>query len=217
MPRWTPEAKWVGQEVFVIGGGNSLKDFDWNLLKDELTVGCNDAFLLGHEICKICVFGDKRWFRKHEKVLADYGNKAAVFTNYDAFHHTKIPWLWYLRRELKGLHTDALGWNRNTGSSALNLALLLGASVIYLLGFDMHLSPNREANWHSNNVDKPNPAVYKLFLKDFEVVKKDWLEKFPDRKIINVTDDSDLEIFPKVGVKEFWSKRKETALCLAAS
>ena len=102
MPKWTPEKKWNGQEAFIIGGGDSLKTFDWNLLKPHLTIGCNDAFTYGHEICKICFFGDIKWFEKHKQELERY--KGVVFTNVSQLVNTNIPWLWTMRREPRGLH-----------------------------------------------------------------------------------------------------------------
>jgi len=206
MPKWIPEKVWEGQDVFIIGGGNSLEHFDWNLLKAENTIGCNDAFQHGKEICKICVFGDVRWFTTFEQELALY--KGVVFTNSQQLQKTKLPWLWTMPRKGSGLHEDALGWNANTGAEAINLALLLGAKRIFLLGFDMHLSKDGKSNWHRNRLDKPNENIYSKFLRGFVALSKDLPKKFPGVEIINVTDDSGLNLFPKIGIEEFWKERE---------
>jgi hypothetical protein len=109
-------------------------------------------------------------------------------------------------RSSQGLHRNSLGWNRNTGAGAVNLALLLGARRVFLLGFDMHLSGGRP-NWHNQLIDKPDKNCYVRFAKDFKYVARDLPIKFPGCEVINVTDDSDLNCFPKVGTKEFWSSR----------
>jgi len=205
MPKWTPEKKWNGQDVFIIGGGNSLEQFDWKLLKNENTIGCNDAFRHGIEICKICVFGDVKWFQSFESELARY--KGVVFTSCQQLQRTNLPWLWFMSRRAFGLYENALGWNGNTGAAAVNLALLLGAKRIFLLGFDMHLSKDNKPNWHQNRLNKPNKNIYSKFLKGFGKLVTD-LKKFPDVEIINVTDDSSLNLFPKIGVIEFWKGRK---------
>jgi len=31
---------------------------------------------------------------------------------------------------------------------------------------------------------------------------------FPGKEVINVTDDSDLDVFSKIGCKQFWEERK---------
>ena len=207
MPRWKPEQIWKDRDVFIIGGGESLQHFDWNLLKPELTIGCNDAFLLGEQICKICIFGDSKWFKAFKDRLLHFRN--AVFTNCVQLQDTKIDWLWVIQRASRGLHHNALGWNGNTGASAINLALLLGARRIFLLGFDMHLSKEGKPNWHKNELDKSNKNIYPTFLKDFGRVAKDLPKKFPGREIINVTDDSSLNKFRKIGVKKFWTERSK--------
>ncbi len=69
MPLWKPVKWWDGEDAFIIGGGGSLKSFDWNLLKLENTIGCNNAFQHGVDICKICVFGDVNWFKSFEQEL----------------------------------------------------------------------------------------------------------------------------------------------------
>ena len=205
MPKWIPEKKWKGQEAFIIGGGDSLKTFDWNLLKPLLTIGCNNAFIHGHEICKLCVFGDKKWFDKHKRELEQY--KGIVLTNVSQLLNANISWLWTMDRKSRGLHEDALGWNYNTGAVALNLALLLGATKIYLLGFDMQLGKKGNSNWHDNTLDKPDADVYNKFLTGFERCAKD-LNKFPGVEVFNIADNSNLIMFPKIGVKEFWDDRK---------
>jgi len=210
MPHWKPEQKWLGQDAFIIGGGNSLKTFDFDLLKDELTIGCNTAYILGSSICKICFFGDFKWFEEFKDKTPTPLSKfdGAVFTSANRLYNTKLPWLYTMPRESNGLYKKALGWNKNTGASAVNLALILGAKRVFLLGFDMDLSEEGRPNWHNELIDKPNSGVYSKFVTGFNRVAIDLPKKFPGREIINVTDESKLNIFPKVSVKEFWDTRK---------
>jgi hypothetical protein len=206
MPHWIPETKWQGEDVFIIGGGNSLKDFDWSLLEDECTVGCNSAFTLGEKICKICIFGDAKWFRKYQDELKNY--KGVVFTNAEQLRNTRLNWLWTMPRKAKGLGTTSLGWNSNTGASAINLALILGAQRVFLLGFDMHLSKEGKRHWHNKTMGKTDKNVYEKFILAFTKVAVDLKTVFPGKEVINVTDNSDLDVFPKVGCKQFWKERK---------
>ena len=206
MPRWIPEKIWDRQDVFIIGGGNSLERFDWSLLKDESTIGCKDSFMHGHRICKICIFGDVKWFESFKQKLLHY--KGTVFTNSLQLQKTRLSWLWTIPRKFLGLHKDALGWNTNTGAVAINLALLLGAKRIFLLGFDMHLSKDGRSNWHRNKLNKPDKTIYTKFLKGFVRLVADLKEKFPNVEIVNVTDDSALNLFPKIGIDKFWKGRK---------
>lgn len=212
MPRWTPEPIWDQQDVLIIGGGPSLQKFDWSLLKKENTVGCNTAFVHGPEICKVCLFGDFRWWQKYQSELSKYADQGGtVFTNSPQLFPTKIPWLWTMGREAHGLHEKSLGWNGNTGASAINLAILLGAKRIFLLGFDMkHL--NGRSNWHDRILDKRlvRPTVYSMFCKQYKWVVSDWRKKFSHVGIWNVTSDSGLDsaLIPWMDPTAFWAGRK---------
>ena len=211
MPRWVPEKIWNDQDCIILGGGNSLRTFDWSLLKSENTIGCNTAFVHGPDVCKICIFGDLRWWKEYQFELSKYSDKGGVvFTNCVQLFASRLPWLWTLTRENRGLHTNALGWNGNTGASAINLAILLGAKRVYLLGFDMQHVDGR-SNWHNKILD-PNavrPFVYPQFCTQFKWVVKDWKEKFSNVEIYNVTESSGLsqDLIPWLSPKTFWAER----------
>lgn len=208
MPIWQPQEKWKDKEVFIIGGGPSLRKFDWELLKPELTIGCNTAFMLGSDICKVCVFGDRNWFDVFEAKLVKF--KGAVFTNCVSLLHTKHPWLWTMSRQQSGLSRTALGWSNNTGVVAINLAFLLGARCVYLLGFDMRRTVEH-SNWHNWIVNEAQvaPKVYQLFQLEYKKVVQSWHTVFPDREIFNVTCSSALtpEYFPWLDPDDFWAAR----------
>ncbi len=205
MPTWTPKPIWEGEDVFIIGGGPSLKAFDWNLLKDENVIGCNTSFQLGKEVCKICVFGDYRFFLKYVKELEAY--QGPVFTNVGKLRDSTYSWLWWMPRKPKGLHLDALGWNCNTGAMVINLALLLGAARIFLLGYDMHLSEEGKANWYENLIDKPREEVYSKFLRGFACMPADINKHFAGTEVFNVTKNSGLDVFLKLDLDEFFKDR----------
>lgn len=207
MPFWTIKENWKGQDAFIIGGGHSLRGFDWTLLHRENTIGCNTAFRLGEKVCKICVFGDPRWWEAFKEELQ--GFKGAVFTNSSCVLKRMPSWVWYVTRFPDGLHKDALGWNGHTGSTAINLAFLLGVKRVYLLGFDMFRT-KKHSNWHDEIVseDATQDSSYVLFRNQNHKWIRAWHKKFRDREIWNVTNESRLEGVPKIPVDEFWSKRK---------
>ena len=199
-----PEPIWQGQDAYIIGGGPSLTGFNWEKLRGLNTIGCNDAYKLGTAFCNICVFGDVKWYDIHFTSLQTYEGDL-----YAAVGTTKVKFsddVKVLKRYAKGLQADGVGWNGNTGMVALNLAILLGAVRIYLLGFDMKRT-KQNSNWHPNFLNDNPDSVYKKFLDWSKYVKMDWDSKYPDIDIINVTDDSALDIFPKIPVSAFWEER----------
>lgn len=194
---------WNGEDAYIIGGGSSLHNFNWELLKSYNTIGCNDAYKHGSEICKICVFGDFSWWGKHKERLEKYNG--IVVTNTEALAIDKPAWVNFFPREPKGLFRNALGWNGNTGAVALNLAIILGAKRIYLLGFDMGIVRGK-TNWH-NEVIHPDavlPSSYQMFLDKWKYVLEDLKNKFPNREVVNVNDNSKLFGVPTIGTKTFW-------------
>jgi hypothetical protein len=193
MAKWIPAPVWVGQDAYIIGGGPSLKEFDFDLLLGKLTIGCNDAYQLGADRCKVLHFSDVEWLEVHFKRLEEF--KGTITTSYDL--ESTLPRFRLLKRYETGLHRDGLGYNGNTGMSALNLALLYGATTVYLLGFDMALASTGEANWHPNEVNEPSEEHYQRFLGNMGFVVADWKEKFPKTRIINLNINSKLESFPK--------------------
>jgi hypothetical protein len=206
---WTPPQMFKDQDVYIIGGGTSLTDFDWNLLKDKNTIGCNDAYTLGEDICKICIFSDPKWFEYHKDLIADY--KGIVVANVTKPHlykgyNLKIVY----RRNRKGCFRDGLAWNGNTGASAINLAAQMGAKNIFLLGFDCKLNEDGLNNWHENNVNKPNADVFKRFINGFKALKMDLGYKYPNVNVYNINNDSDLVYFNTIPTELFWNEDDKT-------
>lgn len=206
---WSPKEIWKHGDIFIIGGGPSLGDFDWNLLRNEFTIGCNWAFSLGKEICTISHFCDIEFYREYKDSLSGFGG--LIVTSHPSFiaDPTSCPvWLKAMRRERFGLHHDSLGFNGNTGASAINLALLLGARRIFLLGFDMALGEQGNSNWHTHSVFEPKYEVYSRFKTGFDYVYRDWKKKFRNREIINLNENSGLTQFPKIARNAFFTTRE---------
>lgn len=64
---------WLGETVWIIGGGTSLRGFDWEGIRGRRIIGCNDAYLLGSWV-GVCCFGDRGWYRIHRDRLRSYAN-----------------------------------------------------------------------------------------------------------------------------------------------
>ena len=202
MAQWTPTQEWAQQDAVIIGGGSSLAKFDFQSLRGRNTIGCNDAFRLGPEIVKVCLFGDASWFHRNKWDLEQFTGRVATLA--PSLYSIKIPWLLTLTRSRDGLHTDGtIGWNHSTGAAAVNLALSMGAVRIFLLGFDMCRRPDGRTHWHNHNPKPVQDESYRKFLKGFKQVEHG-LGKFPGARIFNVTDgSSQLPYFAKMGFETF--------------
>ena len=193
---------WGGQTVCVLGGGPSVQAFDIDLLKPIKTIGCNDAYKFGPEVVDILLFGDEKWYRYHQRGLGLFTN--LIVTNCEKLsgeeHVLRLP------RKSSGFHVDALGWNGNTGASAINLALLMGARTIVLVGFDMCLDSGGNSNWHPNPLDTVKPEHYKRYKLGITGCLPDWVAHWPGTEIINLNPDSKLNCFPKMTWQKFFKK-----------
>jgi hypothetical protein len=206
---WTVPSLWEASACFIIGGGPSLKGFDFSILAVRNVIGCNDAYLLGERVCPICLFGDTAWYVAHQERLSAYQG-LKVSCNPDMLGKPDIH---VLQREVHretgrknvvyGLSTDRrkLMWNGNTGMAAVNLALLLGARLIILLGFDMQLSSSGDPNWHPPLEGRVNPNVYPRFRRSSKGVLGD-LHLFPGAKVLNANPESAMDTFPRVTLQE---------------
>lgn len=140
------DGAWKGQRCFIVGGGESANNFDLKTLEGEHVIGINLAFrLLEPEI----IYGmDARLWGWIENDETGEGDKA----RFDACRAVKVwsdiagaplpedivvaPAL--ARTGLSKTLKEGLANGTNSGFGALNLALLLGASPIYLIGFDFY-------------------------------------------------------------------------------
>lgn len=203
MPRWRTEPLWQGLDVFVIGGGPSLMDFRWSRISGRATIGCNSAYKLGADVCRICFFGDRSFWLEHKRYLSEY--KGLVLTNNKTLEREPEKWLYSFERGGEGVRRDYPAWNGNSGACATNLALILGAKRVALLGMDMK-QKDGTANWYRPGISKSSP--YSRFMRSFELIAKDYAKLFPGQEIVNVNDDSDLKCFPTMTVKEFFKQEE---------
>jgi len=193
---------WKGQRCFIIGGGESLKTFDWRLLKGELTIGVNMSFM---KISPSILFStDSRFYEWIiQGALGDYVKKK--FADYKGF---KV-WLNFFKYRYpdavyqvdsageKALTTsikEGIGHGSNSGYAALNLAMCLGANPIYLLGFDMKGDGNgKQAWWHDGYPLNQGDTIFKHMIENFNKASLEIKER--GFKVINLSEESALKCF----------------------
>jgi len=184
---WTPERCWEGQDAFVIGGGASLKDFDWDRLRGRNTIGCNDAFRLGPEISKVCLFGDQSWWQKTKHELEHF--TGPIFHIAPSLAKLDLKGITGLTRKPTGLHEGRnCGWNFSTGASAVNLVINMGAKRIFLLGIDLGLVGGK-SHWHDYRPRVTQGEILQRFLKGFKFIGDGLkLPQYQGVQVIHVSD-----------------------------
>ena len=194
---WPIPKIWDGDTVFILGGGPSLNDTNFDLIKDKHVIGVNNAYLLGSWV-DICWFGDGRWWGWHADKLKEFPGLIATCC---VRLLDKDPRLRVVRRgKPRGIEKkkDQIAWNSNSGGSVINLAYHLGAKRLVLLGYDMRRVGDK-ANWHDEH-PAPEKNPYNRFMKRFESIAQD--ARKLGFEIINATPGSALTYFPMMRLED---------------
>jgi hypothetical protein len=209
---------WPGSTIYIIGGGPSINDVDLSTIHDERIIGVNNAYgdpmtdaekVIGMHPYQprgwvdVCWWGDLKWFRWHRPYLRQF--KGLVMHCNENTNMAKINWVKQIRRsraKAVGLEKSpsVICWNKNSGTSAINLAYHLGAKRVVLLGFDMRVVDNRK-NYHADHIGERNINPFDRYLPAFKAVAKD-AEKF-GLEIINATPNSAIQEFPITTLEDF--------------
>lgn len=213
---WTAPEMWADQTVYIIGGGASVLKTPLHPIHDRCVLGVNNAFTLGPWV-DVTFFGDQAWWERECLALLRHPGLIVTCLPGKIFADMKRVKQLTRNNSLLGIHTktqDQIRWNQNSGAASINLAILLGAAKVVLLGFDFKTDRKhglREGhNWHDFHNQKAAPAqdIYETkFLKGFKCIARD-LEKLNNggwhRKveILNATPGSALDVFPRVSLGE---------------
>ena len=196
-----PDGTWKDQRCFIIGGGESLKDFDFSKLKNELVIGVNRAYEVID--CTINYAMDNnlyRWIttgKLGQEAKKKFEDFKGIPVWLDSAGYDYPRGIFILNK--LGLHKkansmkDGLRAGHNAGFGALNLAICLGANPIYLLGFDMQGKNGQQAWWHSGYPDNQVDKVYEGFIVDFKRIAEEL--KKNNIQVINLNPDSRLKCF----------------------
>lgn len=123
----------------------------------------------------------------------------------------KWPGVQILRRGSNtGLSLDpsVLNLGNNSGYQALNLAVLLGAKRILLLGYDMKAGPKGEKHWHKEHPIR-TPDLYQMFRRNFATLEVPLANL--GIQCINCSRDTALDCFPRMTIEEALGQRQEVA------
>lgn len=197
---------WAGERCFILGGGPSLRGFDFAQLAGEKVIGINRAFQFWPE-AQINFAMDvdfHGWVRRSHLAAA-----------WAEFKGLKV-WLdmvgYPFSEEIltvnslgeQGIPTslvDGIYHGANSGYGAIQLALLLGAAPIYLLGYDMQFDAGR-AHFYDGPAAPPE-RVYKGFIPALDALARE----IETGRVINLNPGSALQGFPKAAPETVLGRR----------
>lgn len=203
---------WIGRRCFIIGGGESLRGFNFNKLAGELTIGINKAFR-HFQNSTLNYFMDSTfpdtmrrgdYNRQGEPPLIDYWNSykgIKVFvTPMERKKFEDSDNIYLVRRTLlPSLNREDLEYGIcpgiNSGTGAIALAVALGCQKIFLLGYDMKCE--QSTHWH-DGYEQRNMAEFSKKLGEYraDIETLVPLLKRAEVEVINLNSNSELRCFP---------------------
>lgn len=190
--------RWPGETFVCIASGPSLTAADVEAVRGRARVVVVNNGLLLAPWADVLWATDARWWKWHAARVATFGGLKFSLS----FGGPKLPSDVHVLRNAgySGWSTDpsAVYHGKNGGFAALQLAALLGAARVLLLGYDMQRTGNRD-HWHGDHPYKmPNPY-------------RSWVRAFTDNapamraaglKVVNCSRETALECFPRLSLTE---------------
>ena len=194
---WRVPRLWPDATVVCIGSGPSLTAEDVDYCRGRAKViAINNAYQLApwSDVLYAC---DGAWWDWHQGAPDFGGIKVSSTKN-------AMRWPGILLLELgdsRGLSDDPtmLCHGSNSGYQAVNLAYLLGASRIVLLGYDFQLGPHGEHHWHGAHPNNVTPPVG-MFLDKFPSIVEPLRERGID--LVNCSAETALTCVPRRPLRE---------------
>jgi len=185
------------QTVYLLGGGPSLLDFDWNKLKGKNVIAINKAFL-SYPDADILYWTDTRFWKWFKADIDKF--KGIKVTNKAKIIQNDILILRDSGRIGLDTNPSSLKHGNNSGYAAINLAFHTGANRIMLLGYDMSML-NGKSHFHDGYAIRHNPKIYKdNMIPHFDALVEPLKEH--GIEIWNACPTSALEAFPKCTIDE---------------
>ena len=201
---WPVTAIWKGLTVFILGGGASLRGFDYERLRGRTVLAINEAAAFA-SWADALYFQDWAWFDSKRRLIGDW--RGEIFTTCrrakaDSPERVRLMITESRPDFLPGAQVFRRG--RSSGHSAISLAIGVGAARIVLLGFDMRLVDGR-SHFH----DGYGHADKRLYERDFIPAFEGWdaAARRAGVQVVNATPLSALHEFRCRDIDDVFSDR----------
>lgn len=172
------------ETVVIIGGGESVTQADVDHVRGKAyVIVINDAYKLAPwaDMLYACDF---KWWYWHQPDFA--GRK--VTQEKEAANLYGLEWIESRKGEGLSISKEFIHQGGNSGFQTLNIAHLMGAKEIYLLGYDM-----QGVHWFGDHPDKLRPE-YQPMIDAFNQVQIGG--------VVNCSMESALTCFPKKSITD---------------
>jgi hypothetical protein len=209
VPNWRIPEDWKGETVFVVGGGPSVAYQRPDRLEGRKVIVVNSSY----ETCPFAeylFFGDNRWHEDHrerEEFKAYRARGGKVVTVSDP---SRGVYLLKLRRivptsDANGLTTTRVGLSSQKTSfqGGMNLAAMLGAKQIVLLGLDGKRSAAGLSHHHKPHKwpTKPGVITWERQKSQLQFIVKPLRDH--GIEVFNTNPDSAFDYWPHAPLERF--------------
>jgi len=188
-----------GRDCFIVGSGSSLCGFDFNKLDKHFTIGMNHI-VEHYDKLNCLLFADRIFVKTTPYDLSKF--QGMIFASEKATYQPEIETIknndnFYIFQDNRGhlstdIEKDGLYHPTNSAIMAMNLALIMNAKKIYLLGFDYVDKKGNRHFYPDYEHHKRYPMI--KFLKKLDKM----LAFVPHRdRFINLNPESGLNLFKK--------------------
>lgn len=157
---------WTDATVYLIGGGPSLNNFDWNLLRDKHVIAINRAYEVA-PFAEVLYWTDHQFYRWHKPGIDAFEGLKITCRPIRRTPHENILFVRGQSRKGLELRNNFVCHGNNSGYGAINLAIHLGATRIVLLGYDMQ-AESSNTHWHDGYPRRHNNDIYNRIIPYFE-------------------------------------------------
>lgn len=177
-----PAEVWKNKRCFLLGGGPSLKNFNFTLIENELVIGVNKSFIRFNTTANyiadmslhdflVCPTDDSKQLELQRLWNSYQGIKVVLQVPGKYSYGEKV----YVVRRIEGecVSIDlnqGIHPGKNSGLGALMLAVALGANPIYLLGYDFKVEIDSRTNierthWHEGYSHQTGRTLQRKLVK----------------------------------------------------
>jgi hypothetical protein len=151
-------------------------------------------------------FTDESWFEKNEKLVKEFKGLKFTVSRRAKASYPELMRIQNARQDKFFVGQPPLRDSRSSGHRAVSLAIMCGARIVVLLGYDMQVDPETgRSHCHNDYQNSENPKVYSNeFVPGFNGWYEDGLKV--GCKIVNSTKTTALKEFPLIPLEIFLPK-----------
>jgi hypothetical protein len=195
------EAIFKDQTVYLIGGGPSLIGFDWELLREKNVIAINRAFQVV-PWAQVLYWTDPEFYDTFFDEIGEFRGLKICSKSLKQKSEGVIVLRGYNKQQLD-LRDGSISHGNNSGFGALNLALKLGATKVFLLGFDGEATED-STHWHDGYSKNLNPSVFRRLNALFASVCPQL--KQLNIEVYNANPESSIRCFPLITLEKLFCR-----------